>query len=714
MKKQITKTLSLVLIFILLLQTFPITVFAKNSENATLIRNIYISDIRTPYVGECPDYSSKLAEPNAYTYSKQLEDDPEVFEGKWWTDKTTGRVMTPDDTFEKDHIYAINIILKVCDGYEFLVDNYNTPFINAYVNDKQATVYDSLTTQYGTFIEYTFEPCDYNYEISKVSVNVIEPVPGEYPVFDVEIETDGVTIGKINSPYYLEGIAWYDYKTYTFMNPSDTFEEDGIYEANIVLSVTDNYFFTTQNGKTSVEATVNGKKAESNSAGKDQKYFILVSCVFGDIREEVYYVEIKDIKEPAVGANPIFSAAPVGDKFNITGVFWTDITNTTEVNMKENDKFIAGHTYELQVWIRAKENYKFPTDEDGFIDIMALVGGHQAEVLLPGSEISAEISLVFTLSKETIISFADVMYVDAPIAGRTPDYDAFCSTKGCNVSAVEWYDVTDGRGVLMNEDDVFEEGREYSVVVRVDAEGNYTFETDDINVNIAEGNINGQNAIAYSSYDETYLELGLKFSPCERDLSKIVEEVEIYGIGEPYEGNSPYYNPFCITPGCEIIDVEWFDVTDGTMTPISADTTFKTSNIYSVVITVEALYEYTFLMEDGYNEAIGYIDGRNAIEYGSHDEKIIELGYVFEPCEDNPEITPIGILGDVNADNKVDINDVTTIQKHLAELTVLTDEEIILADATQDDEINIKDVTAIQKYIADIAIRLPIGSTVYE
>ena len=309
------------------------------------------------------------------------------------------------------------------------------------------------------------------------------------------------------------------------------------------------------------------------------------------------------------------------------------------------------------------------------------------------------------------------MHVDTPIAGRTPDYDAFCSTKGCNVSAVEWYDVTGGTGVLMNEDDVFEEGREYRVVVRVDAEGNYTYEVDDIHVNIAGGNINGQKAIAYSSYDETYLELGLKFAPCEKDLSKIVEEIEIYGIEEPFEGNSPYYNPFCITPGCEIVDVEWYDETDGTMIPISADSTFKAGNVYSVVITVEALYEYTFLMTDGYNEAIGYIDGRDAIEYGSHDERKIELGYKFEPCEDNPEINPIepiGILGDVNGDYKVDINDVTIIQKYIADFVEITDNEVLLADATQDNVVNIKDATAIQKYIAGIAIRLPIGSAIYK
>ncbi|MBQ1977269.1 MAG: hypothetical protein II225_00820, partial [Ruminococcus sp.] len=98
-----------------------------------------------------------------------------------------------------------------------------------------------------------------------------------------------------------------------------------------------------------------------------------------------------------------------------------------------------------------------------------------------------------------ILSFVEVSGIDAPIAGRTPDTDAVCNTQGGTVTAVEWYDVTDGRGSLMNANDTFKAGRKYKVVVRVDADANYSFEVDDIGANIAEGTINGFNATAYSS-----------------------------------------------------------------------------------------------------------------------------------------------------------------------------------------------------------------------
>ena len=705
MKKRIVGlVLSLLLVFTLI----PSPVLAANSPDASIIKKVEITGVHTPYAGYRPDYGSRLGS-TSYTYDDQMEGDPDVYNGKWWYDETEQEVVSPSDTFVLGHTYTFSVLLVPTEGYEFWVDNYNTPFLKATVNGEEAVVYDSLTGKYQAFIEYTFEPCDYNYEITKLNINVTEPAIGGYPDFNIDIETAGVVKDSLDSPYYIYGVAWYDCKTHTFMNPSDPFEEDGLYEVNIVLTTIGDYYFTTKNDKTNVTPYINGKEGVSDGAGANDSYKILVSYVFGDTREEVSYVEVTNIKEPAIGANPIFTATPANNKFTVTGIYWTDVTNTTAVPMKETDKFQAGHTYSLEVWIRANDKYKFSTDEDGYIDIMALVGGYQADVILPGSEISAELSLTFTLSEETIVSFVDVMYVDAPFAGRTPDYDAFCVTRGCNVSKVEWYDVTEGRGTLMAEDDVFEAGRSYKVIVRVDAEGNYTYELDDMGVNIAEGNINGQKAIAYSSYDNTYLELGLAFAPCEKDTSKIIERIEVEGIDAPQTGNTPDYDAICLTPGCEIINIEWWldDVDNRTL--LDADDTFKSGKIYRVVIAVEATGGYTFLMEDGYNEAEGYINDKNAVEYGSHDEKEIVLGLIFDPCEGD---TPLGVLGDADADGRVNIKDATAIQKHTAGLIVLTDTGAKFADVDQNSTVNVKDATAIQKHIAGIPTGFAIGETV--
>lgn len=65
-------------------------------------------------------------------------------------------------------------------------------------------------------------------------------------------------------------------------------------------------------------------------------------------------------------------------------------------------------------------------------------------------------------------------------------------------------------------------------------------------------------------------------------------------------------------------------------------------------------------------------------------------------------IPPEFMLGDVNDDGKIDIDDVTLTQKYIVGLEKLTETQILAADTTKDGLINIDDVTTIQKYIANI------------
>ncbi|MBQ4569557.1 MAG: leucine-rich repeat protein [Ruminococcus sp.] len=68
-----------------------------------------------------------------------------------------------------------------------------------------------------------------------------------------------------------------------------------------------------------------------------------------------------------------------------------------------------------------------------------------------------------------------------------------------------------------------------------------------------------------------------------------------------------------------------------------------------------------------------------------------------------------GKRGDSNIDRTINVKDATAIQKHLADLTVLSDSGLKLADADSNDTLNIKDVTAIQKYVAGMDTGLDIG-----
>ena len=61
-----------------------------------------------------------------------------------------------------------------------------------------------------------------------------------------------------------------------------------------------------------------------------------------------------------------------------------------------------------------------------------------------------------------------------------------------------------------------------------------------------------------------------------------------------------------------------------------------------------------------------------------------------------------GILGDVDKDDKVTIKDATAIQKHLAEIIIIEDENLAFADTDKDGKITVKDATRIQKFLADL------------
>ena len=739
-KRKTAYVISILLVLTLCLSMVSFGVAAANSAGANIVHQVSVLDVCAPYAEYYPDYDFTLGLPKAYTFDTDRASDESVVNGCWWYDETTKSKVYPNDAFIKGHVYSLIVLLEPCEGYEFQVDNYDTPFIKAYVNGNLAVVDDSLTGKYSACVEYTFAPSDYNMEVEYTKLTVTEPKAGEHPDFSAKTDRTSVEIGTMASPHYIEGVAWYDCDNHVFLDPSDKFAEDGNYEVYVVIKTTGDFYFSTNGNKSDVQVKVNGKVAESGFSGEDLNHHLLVTYVFGEKFTEVSKVEIRNLTLPVAGANPDFELTPFVDyAYYINAVYWTDKNQTGHpITMKETDTFEAGHTYELQVWLRVKDGYKFRLGEDDCVDIVAYINSDEAEVVLPGAETSAIITMMYTLSESRVISEVDVIGVDTPYIGRTPDYEVHCTTKGCNVTEVEWYDVTDGGYVLLGENDTFVAGHIYRVNVMVETEGDYTFLMVD-RYNEAWGYINGMRAIAGAADEDFWLQLGYVFAPTQEDTSRIISEFEVFDIENPSAGNLPDINAYTITPGCEVAAVEWYDYTDGSYTALSESTPFEEGRIYRVVVTVEAGAGYTFLMTDGNNKAVGYIDGKTAIPYGSGDEFLIAVALEFEPCEgdtNNPTegttevttptepsestsattpTTPVvdkGILGDVNGDGKVNIKDATQIQKFAAKLIDLTDAEKIRADVNADTKINIKDATAIQKFVAKIETGLAIGKPI--
>ncbi len=94
----------------------------------------------------------------------------------------------------------------------------------------------------------------------------------------------------------------------------------------------------------------------------------------------------------------------------------------------------------------------------------------------------------------------------------------------------------------------------------------------------------------------------------------------------------------------------------------------------------------------------------------------VKLVVSDEPNVDPIEIkgTVIGMIGDTNKDNKVNIKDSTYIQKYLARFTYMGESSKLLGDVDGNSKLNVRDATTIQKYIAGIEVDTKICHVLFQ
>ncbi len=87
---------------------------------------------------------------------------------------------------------------------------------------------------------------------------------------------------------------------------------------------------------------------------------------------------------------------------------------------------------------------------------------------------------------------------------------------------------------------------------------------------------------------------------------------------------------------------------------------------------------------------------------------IVICASVVFAAENDTEIIPIWKFeqGDVNLDTKVNIKDATLIQKYLAKLSALNDQQLELSDVDGKEGVSIKDATHLQKWLAGLVDEL--------
>ena len=124
-------------------------------------------------------------------------------------------------------------------------------------------------------------------------------------------------------------------------------------------------------------------------------------------------------------------------------------------------------------------------------------------------------------------------------------------------------------------------------------------------------------------------------------------------------------------------------------------------------------YTITFVDEDGTTvlQQSNYKPGLTPAYKGETPTKKGDAQYSYIFSGWTPEITAVtsnttytaqyDIIGDVNRDGKVNICDVTAIQRHLADLEVIPEQFLMLADTNGDGKIDIADATHLLMYLAE-------------
>ena len=272
------------------------------------------------------------------------------------------------------------------------------------------------------------------------------------------------------------------------------------YYYRVVLEVktsADNFSFIAEDDEPVVTATVNGKLAVVTASGtQDPSKYITVTCDMGMVDDTVVEnIVITDVYTPVAGEPVRYHAIANGSGYYIDsdkneyldvywknppekwgyilgGVAWYDMTANDWVY--ENQTFIAGHEYRLDVHVRTRDGYTFAHSKYQEIEFTASINGQTAQGMTSTSDnlYKQNISTTF-VCQPAELALVMIDELDAPVGGQTPDFEMTMvhssyyqpdPSYGMDGSGIYWYDMD---GNMLGADDTFTPGQQYKVEIKL-------------------------------------------------------------------------------------------------------------------------------------------------------------------------------------------------------------------------------------------------------
>ena len=384
--------------------------------------------------------------------------------------------------------YKVEIVLSAKDGYVFQAD------ISGKINGNTASTGTSNGCK-EMVLTYSFSNCPA--VIKNVALTVTAPLDGNTISYSVTDESSAYSVPG-NSNY----VRWYvsdDGTDYTLMTSGDKFVGGKYYKVEMEVMTHSGYEFALKDVGTiqpDVSATVNGYEATVvKTYEQDPSENITVQYNFGICNDTIIEnIEILNVTAPVAGEKPRYTYSISGSGYQMNtsknayyddwqndrklyyiknGIGWVDVTDGGFDWVYENDTFLPGHEYQVQVYLKTEDGYTFAHDKYLEMLFTATVNGQSATGSTTTSDglYNQTIKYSFGVCQPVDIVLVMMSNIDEPQANKTPDYDItvahsdfYMTDANYGENGIMWYD---SEGNFMAPTDTFRQGEQYKLEIKL-------------------------------------------------------------------------------------------------------------------------------------------------------------------------------------------------------------------------------------------------------
>ncbi|MGI6265056.1 MAG: dockerin type I repeat-containing protein [Acutalibacteraceae bacterium] len=297
--------------------------------------------------------------------------------------------------------------------------------------------------------------------VTRAEIHINSPRAGAAPSFRIHAVDDTVR---------LVDLQWTDLTAHSPLTAADAFIPGHRYAVSMQIApAADRIFAVDGSGASALELTVNSKTVSPQTvSGFDASQRLALEYDMGECSAQIDEVALT-VTPPRPG-RPLSDVTVEGDfcaLYPTDPIEWYDSTAQTGV-FDLSGTFVAGHEYELFVWVKAKEGCSFSVDDRLDPAVTATVNGAVAPVVRAYEQAADEVICVhayFGVCEEPVVTDARVYGVFPPVAGETPVTDlTTASPENYRVVSATW---TGDDGVLLPPD-TFLAGKTYRLEIRLE------------------------------------------------------------------------------------------------------------------------------------------------------------------------------------------------------------------------------------------------------